>query len=190
MIKRWWFYWGVVGIIQVAFWFVPQQVASQYENWIKWGSGAILLIPFWFWIPYKLWKQAYPEIIKDQKDNPNKYITVYVCPEKMGLQLSSGKYVLMSVCFCNSLYYEVTMLNINGIARNNGEEANIVTRKSVVIKKGFTQEIFQIDKTNWIEMGLTGNPFGKVGIKMDLELYGDDDKNHPYKWSLKVGDVR
>jgi hypothetical protein len=77
---------------------------------------------------------------------------------------------------------------LNGIATNNGEKANIITDKLVTIKKGFTEVPFHMDKTRWAEMGLSGDPLGIVRINMDLELYGDDDKNHKYIWTLKVGD--
>ncbi len=190
MFKRWWWYWGIVGVIQVAFWFVPQQIASQFVNWVRWGSATILIIPLLFWIPYKVWCQAKPEIVSQQEKNPNNFISIHLCgidfePLEIALhQMGQDKFVYLKVCFCNALFHDIKLTSLRGT-----DEIGrlLLEQSSLEIKQGFTSfERWPLSAAKELEMNL-GDPLRR-NPKLVINLIGYDDRNREYTWKLKVGD--
>lgn len=199
MIKRWWFYWGIVGFIQLVYWFVPEPVASQYQLFVRLLSVAILLIPLLFWIPYKIWEKAHPEVIKDQQENPSKYVTTHICSiDTYTLESKQGNFIYLNTCFCNALFHDIKLISLSGSAIVNEKESNnlpwITEVKSIELNRGFTAQLLKLNATeeysDELRMSLPTFERDKP-VKIELNLIAYDNKGMEYKLSAiyKKGDI-
>jgi len=195
MFKRWWFYWGIVGVIQLLFWFVPEKEAGNYLLFVRLLSVAILVIPLLIWIPFKIWRDAKPEIVKDQEKHPNSYISVHICRvDSSQMQSRQGEFIDLNICFCNALFYDVRLTRLNGSAVINKNASNelpkLRTENNVELKRGFTSRSLRLNATSSFADELRNAVLGTMGLKpfrIELKLTGNDDKGMPYEWSAIYG---
>ena len=190
MIKKSASYWAAVGLIWFVFgiWVYFNNDAVKYALWLLYASLAIMIVPFAAITSYRVWKQAHPEIIKDQQKHPNLWVSVHVCSiDTFPIDFQQGNYVNSRVCFCNALFYDIELMNLGGTAIIDRIEANVTPIASIKLKRGFTPITLQLKAKNELGASLPGNPFKFDSIKMDIELIGYDNKNNEYKWSTTYG---
>ena len=202
MIKRWWFYWGIVGVIQTLFWVIqlPIPEIRKYDNWLIGITIAILVIPLFVWIPYKIWKQAHPEFIKDQQENPSKFITTHICSiDTTIIRSQQGNFIYLNTCFSNALFYDIKLDSLSGYAVINNKQSKnlpqITEIKSVELNRGFTTQLLKLNATDEfndeLRMSLPTFEIDKP-IKIELNLIAYDNNCREYKLSAiyKSGDKK
>jgi len=165
--------------------------AVEYAPWLLYASLAILIIPFSVVNAYKVWKEAHPEIIKDQQENPSKYVTAHICSiNPYPIESKQGNFIYLNTCFCNALFYDVRLASLSGYAVVNNKQSRnfpkITEEKAVEIKRGFTTRDLRLNATDEFtdELRMSISTIGGFKpIKIELKLVGYDGEHREYPLS-------